>query len=338
LSGPTPLWYTTRGAGIVVLLLLTAVVVLGVLTTQRWGAAGVPRFVSNDLHRSLALLTLVFLGLHIVTAILDSFAHLGLIDALVQFASKYRPIWLGLGVLSAELFVALIITSLARASLGYRAWRLTHWLAYASWPIALLHGLGTGSDTKALWSLLINAACVAAVLGAIGWRIIAGWPRSYGIRLAAGSASAIGILLLIGWMAIGPLKPGWAAAAGTPTNLLPRTAASTLTAGSTPGTAALTVGLRDQLQGTLTENGGGLRLDLRDVSNSAIRIIVTVADSQASTGTLEVRQNGQTLCSSSASIAQEVSASCAGTIVTIGALQQLDDGAITGVMLTGSRG
>lgn len=338
MSGPTPLWYTTRGAGMVVLILLTAVVVLGVLTTQRWGAAGVPKFVSNDLHRSLALLTLVFLGLHIVTSILDSFAHLGLIDALVPFASKYRPIWLGFGVLSAELFVALVITSLARASLGYRAWRLTHWLAYASWPVALLHGLGTGSDTKSLWSLLINAACVAAVLVAIGWRIVAGWPRAYGIRLTAASASAVGILVLIGWMAIGPLKPGWAVAAGTPANLLPRTAASTLNAGSTAAPAALAVGLRDQLQGTVTQNGGGLRLDLRDVSNSAIQIIVTLADSQASTGTLEVRQNGQTLCSSSASIAQQVTASCAGTIVTIGALQQQDDGTITGVMLTGSQG
>ena len=93
---------------------------------------------------------------------LDSFAPIRLIDAVIPFASTYRPLWLGLGALSFDLLIALVVTSLVRRRLGYRAWRTIHWLAYASWPVAVFHGLGTGSDTKVWWMLALTAACVGS--------------------------------------------------------------------------------------------------------------------------------------------------------------------------------
>ena len=118
------LWYTTRGAGAVSLVLLTAVVVLGILSSLRFEAAGWPRFLTAGLHRNLALLTLVFLGLHIVTAVVDPYTSLGWTAALIPFSSYYRTFWLGLGTISVQLLAAIGITTLARGLIGPRACKI----------------------------------------------------------------------------------------------------------------------------------------------------------------------------------------------------------------------
>jgi sulfoxide reductase heme-binding subunit YedZ len=168
------LWLAARGAGIVSLLLFTSVVCLGVLTVVRWQSPSWPRFLSVGLHRNLALLSVVFLALHIVTAVIDPYTSLGLIAAAIPFASSYRPLWVGLGVIAFDLLLALVVSSLLRARLGQRAWRAVHWLAYAAWPLALAHGYGAGSDGSAAWMIAIQVACVAAAGGAVAWRVIAG--------------------------------------------------------------------------------------------------------------------------------------------------------------------
>jgi sulfoxide reductase heme-binding subunit YedZ len=329
MSQPSPFWYATRGAGMVLLILLTAVVILGILTTNRFGTARIPRFISGALHRNISLLTIVFLVLHILTSIFDSFAHLGLKDALIPFASSYRPIWMGVGVLGAELFIALVITSLLRDRLGYRTWRLTHWLAYASWPLALVHGLGTGSDTRAAWALLLNAACVGAVLLALGWRLSIGRPQSEPVRLVSLATTSLAALALLVWMVNGPLKPGWAQAAGTPADLLTRTTSS----GS--NIAGLPAGLHDELQGSLTQdNGGGLRLDLQDVPDSSLRVLVSVADSQASTATVQILRNGRTICNSTVPITQQLTATCGTTHLVLESLQQQGGSQVQGLLVT----
>jgi predicted ferric reductase len=168
------LWYTTRGAGAVTLILLSTVVVLGILSTLRVQSPSWPRFLTTGLHRNLALMTLVFLALHIVTAVVDPFTNLGWAAALIPFSSYYRTFWLGLGVVSFELLAAIVMTSLVRGMLGHRAWRAIHWLTYAAWPIGVLHGLGTGTDTWSAWMLAITAACIAAVGVAIFLRLSSG--------------------------------------------------------------------------------------------------------------------------------------------------------------------
>jgi methionine sulfoxide reductase heme-binding subunit len=168
------LWYTTRGAGAVTLILLTAVVVLGILSALRVQSEGWPRFLTTGLHRNLALMTLVFLALHIVTAVVDPYTNLGWAAALIPFSSYYRTFWLGLGVISFELLISIVVTSLVRGTLGHRAWRAIHWLTYAAWPIGVVHGLGTGTDAWSVWMLAITAACVAAVGMAVALRLTAG--------------------------------------------------------------------------------------------------------------------------------------------------------------------
>jgi sulfoxide reductase heme-binding subunit YedZ len=159
----TYLWYATRGAGAVSLLLLSAVTVLGVLSASRFEAAGWPRFVTTGFHRNLSLVAVSFLALHVVTAVVDPYTSLGWTSALIPFASSYRTFWLGLGTISFDLLLAVLLTSLARGFIGHTAWRAIHWLAYASWPIAVLHGVGTGTDAWSFWMLVVDAVCVLAV-------------------------------------------------------------------------------------------------------------------------------------------------------------------------------
>jgi predicted ferric reductase len=180
------LWYATRGAGAVALVLLTGVVVLGILSALRWGAPAWPRFLTSSLHRNLALLSVVFIPLHVVTAVVDPYTSLGWKAALVPFSSYYRTLWLGLGVVALDLLVALVVTSLLRHAIGHRSWRVVHWLAYACWPIALLHGLGTGSDATRPWMLILEVVCVGAVLGATIVRLATG--RASGGRRSAALA------------------------------------------------------------------------------------------------------------------------------------------------------
>jgi methionine sulfoxide reductase heme-binding subunit len=165
------LWFTTRAAGVVSLLLFTAVVVMGQLARLRVDSANWPRFLSADFHRNLSLLSLVFLVIHIVTAVVDPFTSLGITPVVLPFGSSYRRFWLGLGTLAFDITLAVIITSLLRLRVGLRAWRTIHWLSYAAWPIAVLHGLGTGTDSNSAWLMGITIACVAAVLVVTAWRL-----------------------------------------------------------------------------------------------------------------------------------------------------------------------
>lgn len=166
------LWFTTRAAGTVSLVLLTAVVALGLLARLRVESAGWPRFLSAGLHRDLSLLTLVFLALHVVTAVVDPFTSLGLTPVLVPFGSDYRRFYLGLGTVALMLMLAVIVTSLARRLIGATAWRGVHWLSYACWPVAVVHGLGTGSDGGASWERTLTAVCVAVIAGLGAWRLV----------------------------------------------------------------------------------------------------------------------------------------------------------------------
>jgi len=119
-------------------------------------------------------MSLVFLTLHIVTAVVDPFTHLGWLAAVVPFSSYYRTFWLGLGTVAFELLLAIVVTSLLRGLIGQVAWRLVHWLSYASWPVAVLHGFGTGTDAWSAWLFALQAACIMAVLAATAYRLMAG--------------------------------------------------------------------------------------------------------------------------------------------------------------------
>jgi len=224
-AGPSPLWYTTRASGTVALVLLTATVVLGIAGGGQYVPKRIARFEVATLHRNLSLLTLVFLALHITTAIADTYVSLTWWNAVLPFTASYRPLWLGLGALAFDLLLAVLLTSAVRLRLGQRRWKAVHWLAYTAWPLAVFHGAGTGTDTRLSLQLALNAICVAAVVLAVWWRLYRAGPEHRTARLWAGAASVLVPVALVLFLATGPLKAGWAQRAGSPTTSAPATSA-----------------------------------------------------------------------------------------------------------------
>jgi methionine sulfoxide reductase heme-binding subunit len=174
------LWYLTRGTGAVALILLTISVVFGIAATMGAGGKRTPRFVIQGLHRNISLLVMVFLGLHVLTTVADHYVPIGWVDAVVPFSSPYKPLWVGLGALATDLLLALILSSLLRVHISPSLWRTIHWSAYLCWPITLIHGLGIGSDVHHQWMLVVNVACVFAVVVSVLLRVL----RRDAVRLA----------------------------------------------------------------------------------------------------------------------------------------------------------
>ncbi len=173
MTGGTVLWYASRATGVVALLLFTTVLLLGLLVTRRGRLPGLPRFAVTSLHRNLSLLGLVFIAVHVLTAVLDGYVSIPLTSAVIPFTSAYERFWLGLGAVGLDLVIALIGTSLIRGRLPRRAWRAVHLLAYLCWPMALAHGIGAGTDLRHGLLFDLTAGCAVLVVIAAGWRVAA---------------------------------------------------------------------------------------------------------------------------------------------------------------------
>jgi methionine sulfoxide reductase heme-binding subunit len=211
----SPLWYASRAGGTLALLLLTATVVLGIASGGRAVPRRIGRFEIALLHRNLSLLTVVFLVVHVVTAVLDPFVHLSWAVSVVPFGASYRPLWLGLGTVALDLLLAVLVTSALRRRLGVRRWKAVHWLAYAAWPLALFHGAGTGTDTRLPLQLWLYAACLVSVVTAVWWRLAKAGPGRVVTRLVAAMATTAVPVVLTAFLATGPLQPGWGQRAAT---------------------------------------------------------------------------------------------------------------------------
>ena len=165
------LWFISRGSGLVLLVLFTAVVVLGTATRLGWAPLRWPRFVAAELHRTLALFAVAMLALHMVTAIADPYVSIGWAATLLPFLSPYRTVAIGLGTLAVDFGAAVLLTSMLRHRLGLRAWRAVHWLAYLAWPAAFGHALSAGGDLRTGWVAAAVWGSAAAAVGAVTVRL-----------------------------------------------------------------------------------------------------------------------------------------------------------------------
>lgn len=201
-------WYAARAAGIVAYLLLSAVVTLGIAMAgrapgRRWRRW--PMFAVEDVHRVGGLLVGSFIALHVATIAIDSFLPFSVRQLVIPLAATYRPVWTALGIVAAELLLALAITNHYRRRLPHRYWRLAHYTNFVVWIGATLHGLGSGTDRSTPWMIALFAGCAAAVTAAATWRVgvrrgldAVGRP---GAAIGAGTAAAALVVAL----ALGPL-------------------------------------------------------------------------------------------------------------------------------------
>lgn len=200
-------WYAARAGGVVAYLLLTTVVLLGLQMSskrriQRW-----PRIAIEDVHRFAAFAAGSFVVIHIIAIAIDSYLPFSIPSLVVPFIAHYRPTWVGIGVVAAELMLAVAIANRLRGRvLSYSAWRKAHYATFAVWAGATIHGIGSGTDRSSAWLIAIEIAAAGAVVAMTAWRVVqprlrAGHDLGFVPAAAGGLAAA-----LVLFLSLGPLK------------------------------------------------------------------------------------------------------------------------------------
>jgi methionine sulfoxide reductase heme-binding subunit len=172
-SGSHGLWLVSRASGLILLVLFSAVIVLGVATRTGARSRHWPRFAVAELHRTLSLFAVALLALHVATAILDPYVSISWLAAVLPFASHYESAQIAAGTLAIDLAGAVLITSLVRTRIGLRTWRAVHYLAYLAWPVAFVHAISAASyDQHLWWVALAEWGSLAAVATAVIVRLL----------------------------------------------------------------------------------------------------------------------------------------------------------------------
>lgn len=150
-------------AGVFTLLSLTAAVVCGLAATDRLVLRARHRIAMQSVHRATSVAALGFLLTHIAVKVAERDATP--LVALLPFGGG-ATFAVSLGTVAADLLVLTAATGAVRGRFaGSRRpwlWRLLHSAAYASWPIALAHGLTAGRQA-AVWVLWSYGLCAAVV-------------------------------------------------------------------------------------------------------------------------------------------------------------------------------
>ncbi len=201
LTSSPAIWYAARASGVAAYVVLSVVVVIGLTLGGKAQSRRWPRFAVEDIHRFGGLLVGSLIVVHVGSIALDSFLPFSIVQLVVPFTSRYRPLWTGLGIFAAELLLALAITNHYRKRMPYRWWRLAHYANFGVWSLASVHGILAGTDRSATWLAVLYGASIAVVLALIAWRVTGG--SMHPVRIAAAGAAGVVILPIL---LLGPLQ------------------------------------------------------------------------------------------------------------------------------------
>jgi len=156
-------WYTARAGGIVAWALTAASVVWGLWLSGRVRPFGVRPAWILDLHRFLGGLATIFVGVHVLAILADTYTNFGLSDVLVPFAAKWHPLAVAWGIVGLYVMLAVELTSLARKHLPHQLWRRVHVMALPLYVFATIHYLAAGTDATNPVSLVAMGVATASV-------------------------------------------------------------------------------------------------------------------------------------------------------------------------------
>jgi hypothetical protein len=254
-------WDAARVGGFVAYGLILASVVLGLALSLKWRSVRYPRFVTNEMHRFVTLIALVFIGIHGIAIAVDPFIRMSPLEVLIPFLSHYRPLWVAVGVIGAWLALAVYLSERVRGRIGYKNWRRLHYLTFVIYLLATLHGLGSGSDTRTPWAVALYAGGLIVVGGMLAMRIRPSGSGTGRRPLVAIPIAAV-VIAAVAWSIQGPLASGWSLAAGGTAwkgSAGAPAAASVTSAAATPAPSPVTpipLPFQVQLTGTVTETTG----------------------------------------------------------------------------------
>jgi hypothetical protein len=165
-------WYITRSAAMTTYILLWLSVLTGLsLTTKLFGIAG-DAGISLAIHRLSTDLALAGVAIHVLTIAVDPTVPIGLFGALVPMVSDVRQPWSDLGILSAWGLVGIALSFPARRWIGKARWRTLHYLTFGFWALALIHGIGAGTDRATIWVMTIYIITTLSIVFMMIYRVL----------------------------------------------------------------------------------------------------------------------------------------------------------------------
>lgn len=176
MNDPHMWWYVTRSSAILAWVVLSISVVWGILLSTR-----VARRIDNpawlqDLHRYLSGMGVVLVGVHMLSLMLDGYAHFTLAQLFVPFTSTIKPIGVAIGISAMYLLLAVWGSSMLRERLPKRVWRAIHYASYAIVLAVALHAGLTGSDVGEPWYTVLAGAIIGTLAAATILRVLVGSP------------------------------------------------------------------------------------------------------------------------------------------------------------------
>lgn len=161
------IWVVLRTTGIMAVLILTLGTVIGIVSP----AIRDPRrrLVSISMHSAAAAAGTLLLLAHIALAVADSYITISPAAVVVPGLSQWEPLWIGVGTVSFDLMLLIVLTSLNRLR-APRLWRQVHLASYIALALAWAHAMFVGTDASSRPMQFAAILSVAAVGLAVVFR------------------------------------------------------------------------------------------------------------------------------------------------------------------------
>jgi predicted ferric reductase len=165
-------WYVTRSAGVMAYLLLWFSTVWGLAVPSKLLDPVLERAYTFDFHQFISLLSIGFALLHILVLTIDRYLPYSTWQILIPFLSPYRPVWVGLGVISFYIIILVTVTFYLRSRIGQSTFRAIHVLSLLGYLGITLHGFYAGTDSPLpVMQLLYRGTALVVVFFTVYWLV-----------------------------------------------------------------------------------------------------------------------------------------------------------------------
>jgi len=166
-------WYVTRSAGIIAYLLLWLSTVWGLAVPSKIVSPLLDQSYTFDFHQFISLLSIGFVLLHILVLTLDRYLPYSTLQILIPFLSPYRPLWVGIGVISFYIILLVTITFYVRSRIGMSTFRAIHYFSLLGYLGVTLHGLYSGTDSPLLsMQLIYRGTGLTVIFLTVYWLVL----------------------------------------------------------------------------------------------------------------------------------------------------------------------
>ena len=141
-------WFISRASAIAAYLLMYLIIVWGAGMTTSWLYRIFDPTAAWAIHKFLGIAMTVLVFIHGGSLLFDKFIKFGLWDVLIPFGSRFKPLYVGFGIIGFYVILAIMISSMFFKNKSERVWHFIHYSSYPLFVAILIHGIFTGTDTK----------------------------------------------------------------------------------------------------------------------------------------------------------------------------------------------